>query len=647
MLNIFSLVAESLIGLLLAVVIIPSVGQFFLKLVRVELPQLVSYIVSWMLGISLISASSFFGALIVGPFFFSVVGWLAVAITILNIRTTLQIFRELGKYVQKHAVLSVFMGIAALITSGTLMGSWLPLEKGIYIQDGQQQDSLWHIALTRQLLISVPPVHPSAADLTVQNYHYFYNILIAVFSRTFYIPITTLYYQVFPLIICLLLAGSVALWAGYPQKKIAAFWAVFLTFFCGSFAYLIPFFLPGHSWHDSSFWVSQTFSMMVNPQLLLSFSGVLAVLLVYKHKPNKVHPLGFTLLLTVLVGPLLGIKAYAWIFAVSGVSLYAFFEFVKSKKKLQTVLYFLLFLVLNGGLFLLILGIAKQGTFAFLPLWYLSSMMESPDRLNLPYWRILEDHYRLHHNWLRVAEIKLKELFYFIFGNLGLRSIVWIAPVWALIQYLRTKKNTLSVHGVVLFVLLVESIVLPLILVQKNGPVWNSIQFFYYGLIFANCLAATVLYTLFSKTQARWLKGIFVIVLMATALPTFVTSVPYKYQKHYLIPAQTVAILQSALSPSQKVIICPEARAIYDTSLISALTGARPILAHPVQVELMYGQIYKENESAIKRIFSSAANTHTTELEQYMKDYQIQIAVCLQKNDSIAVDSLIISSFAP
>ncbi|MBP7774233.1 hypothetical protein KA078_00415 [Candidatus Woesebacteria bacterium] len=646
MLNIFGLVAESLIGLLLAVVIIPTVGQFFLKLVRVELPQLVSYIVSWMLGISLISATSFFGALLVGPFFFSVVGWLSVAITIVNIRTTLQTFRALSKYIKKHAALSVFMGIAALITAGTLMGSWLPLEKGIYIQDGQQQDSLWHIALTRQLLISVPPVHPSAADLTVQNYHYFYNILIAVFSRTFYIPITTLYYQVFPLIICLLLAGSVALWAGYPQKKVAAFWAVFLTFFCGSFAYLIPLFLPGHSWHDSSFWVSQTFSMMVNPQLLLSFSGVLAVLLVYKHKPKKVHPLGFTLLLTALVGPLLGIKAYAWIFAVSGVSLYAFFEFVQGKKKVQTIFYFLLFLVLNGGLFLLILGIPKQGAFAFLPLWYLSSMMESPDRLNLPYWRILEDHYRLHHNWLRVAEIQLKELFYFVFGNLGLRSIVWIAPVWAIIQYLRTKKNTLSVHSVVMFVLLVESIALPLIFVQNNGPVWNSIQFFYYGLIFANCLAGVVLYTLFSKTKAVWLKGIYSIVLVAAALPTFITSVPYKYQKHYLIPVQTVAAVQSALSPTQKVIICPEARAVYDTSLISALTGARPILAHPVQVELMYGQIYKENESDIKRIFSSAANTHTAELEQYMKDNEIQTALCLQKNDSIAVDSLIIRSVA-
>jgi hypothetical protein len=212
---------------------------------------------------------------------------------------------------------------------------------------------------------------------------------------------------------------------------------------------------------------------------------------------------------------LLGIKAFAWIFAVSGVSVYALFEFVQSKKKVQTVLYFLLFLALNAGLFLLILGIPKQGEFTFLPLWYLSSMMESPDRLNLPYWRILEDHYRLHHNWLRVAEIQLKELFYFVFGNLGLRSIVLFASVGALIQFLRTKRSTVSMHSVVLFLLLVESIALPLIFVQKNGPVWNSIQFFYYGLIFANCLAAAVLYTLFSKTKAFWLKGIFAIVLVA------------------------------------------------------------------------------------------------------------------------------------
>lgn len=130
---------------------------------------------------------------------------------------------------------------------------------------------------------------------------------------------------------------------------------------------------------------------------------------------------------------------------------------------------------------------------------------------------------------------------------------------------------------------------------------------------------------------------------MAAALPTFITSVPYKYRNYYRIPTATIALLQKNILPTEQIVICPDARAIYDTSLISALTGARPLLAHPVQIDLMYGEtVTKERESEIKRLFSSLDQIQSAELKQFMADKKIRTALCSKKNNSIAADALVL-----
>ncbi len=640
MYNLLLLILESLVGMVLVAILTPSVGLVVLKRAQIKLSPSLTFLLSWVLGIAVLSGTAYGGGLVFGPQVFSYIGWASVICAGIVHKRLWQMFKDLIEHSKTNILFISFLFVAALILAGTLMGSWVPLAGGIQIQDGQQQDSLWHIALTRQLLISVPPVHPSSFELTVSNYHYFYNILIALFAQTFSLKITTLYYQVFPLITCLLLAMSVALAAGYPKDKTAGFWSVFLTFFCGSFAYLIPFFLPDQSWHDSSFWVSQTFSMMVNPQLLLSYSSLLTIFLCYRSQ--KKVSLSLILITGTLTVSLLGIKAYGWILALILSLCFFAFYFFNSDKKIQTIFYIGLWMLLQGLGYLAVLGLPKTSAFTFFPLWYLSSMVESPDRLNLPYWKILEDHYRAHHNWLRVLQIQLKELFYFTFGNLGSRSILIFASVPYMYSLYKKTPNPQMREHLALGATLTAALTLPLLFIQSSGPVWNSIQFWYYGLILGNVLVAQVLSVISRNIRSYPVRLLLALLFIGLSVPTFFTTVPYKYQKRFTIPQNFIDKLTMNVHEQDRVIICANARSIYDTSLISALTGARPLLAHPVQIELMYGSLIKEKEDTLHRVFSTMSDLHSAHLNQLIKDNEIKYALCLQKNDDLTATSLIV-----
>lgn len=638
MYNFGLLILESVIGVALISVLIPSVGLAVLAIFRVTTTNIHKFLLSWTLGIATLGITTYAAGLLVGPVALVGAGWVTVVCAVIMRQQWWELFKNTIKHVQKNKVYVAFLFISSVILAGTLMGSWLPFSDGIHIQDGQQQDSLWHIALTRQLLISIPPVHPSSFELIVSNYHYFYNILIAVFAQAFGLKISTLYYQVFPLIVCLLLGSTVGVAAGYPKDKTAGFWAVFLTFFGGSFAYLIPFFLPGQSWHDSSFWVSQTFSMMVNPQLLLSYSLLLTLFAYYR--THKKLSLSLIMLTAVLTASLLGIKAYGWILALVLNASYLSLFLLSSEKKVKTFLLIGLWIALQILAYLCILGIPKTSAFTFLPLWYLTSMVESPDRLNLPYWKILEDHYRAHHNWLRVAQIQLKELFYFVFGNLGSRSIVVFAFIPWIVSLIRKKRDADTTGQIALAATFGVALTLPLLFIQSSGPVWNSIQFWYYGLILGNVLGAQLLAHLSHAIHNRPVRIVLAVLFCVASVPTFFTTVPYKYQKRYVIPQDFITALTSQVQATDRVIVCAQSEKMYNTSLVSALTGARPLLAHPVQIELMYGKKVLEMESDLRRVFPGIDALTSSQLHQTMKDKSIKYALCLKDAGLLEARSL-------
>lgn len=623
--SILQVILWTILAGLLAVIQYYSFGSFILSNLLAVKPRLARFVLSWILGITFTSLALFLLGSVFGQWTYFL-GLLFFVVGLLNIRKPVLDLFELIAAAKKEWLFSVFLVTSALSLAATLIMTWIRNGDTLYLQAGQLHDSVWHLAVIQKALDTLPPEHPASYLYSIENYHYLYDITIAVLIKIFKLPLSVVYFQVFPLIITFLLACSSILLFPLKTNRLAAYVMVFLTFFGGSFAYLIPYFIPGNSWQESSFWVSQTFAVLVNPQLIFSFSIALALVWLVRYKNELFLKTRFRhlLLLTVLTASLAGFKSYGWLLCSLFIGIDLFFELLIEKKRIAALIRLLVFTTLNLLFFYLILGF-QTSSFIYAPLWYLSSMVEAPDRVNNPVWKLLELHYIANHKLHRLIELKVKEFLIFFSGNLGTRVLFVFFPLLWLSKSQRSWRNVLFWLEVCIAFVFAAGI--PLFVLQKNGPVWNSIQFWYYALIFANLLAAVFVEKLIKLIKYRFLQLLFICIIVVATLPTFVRTMTLKYTEYEKIPAAKIDFIVNKLERTDRILICPNGSQIYGTSLISALTGAHIYLANPVQIELMFGEQELPSEKQLRSLFSPE-RINSGELLAFLKENKISKVVC-------------------
>ncbi|MEX0896136.1 MAG: hypothetical protein WDZ94_04360 [Patescibacteria group bacterium] len=576
-------------------------GHWLVSLLSGKFSQLESLIFGTMLAIVVLSC----GFVLTVSLFGSIGYWLVLLISTLigathcrkrfsQIRQFLTHLLKLDRttFRTKQWLTVLFTSFASVSLASTVFLSGVQKDGGLQFQE--LHDSSWHLALIESLQKQIPPTHPSFPSVDLQNYHYFYDVFLAAFAQVTQVSASILYFQFFPLVLAVLLVGSAYILGSKLFSHSAGLWLVFFTAFGGSFAYLIPLFLPGQSWGESSFWVSQTFIMMVNPQIMLTLTITFVVLFLLAQK--ELNTKGW-LALILLVGASIGFKSYAWVILFVIVGVYLLVALLRTKK----IRFFWLGATLGliSVPFVWLITGFKTGTFFYHPLWYLDSMVESPDRLNHIQWKFLEDHYRSKENWPRVWEIKLKELVVFYGGNLGTRILFLLLAIPALYRKIPSKAQTALAVAALGFVF---SSVFPLLFLQ-TGIVWNSIQFWYYTLAFANVGAAVAL-AIFLQNRGLLITVATILVIVAATIPTYIFAVHDKLTGFQTIAAEEVSLLRM-LEEDSKTLVCPSEDSLYHTLLIPAYSATETYLAMPVQLEIMendmsmvasYEEIFEKND---------------------------------------------------
>src|SRR3989344_8155798 len=142
-----------------------------------------------------------------------------------------------------------------------------------------RRDDLWHLALINELKNNFPPDHPGFAGIVLKGYHFFYNFLLAKISNIFSISSLSLYFHHFPILIAFLWGvGVYSLMYKWSKKISVGLWAVFLSMFGGSFAFILR--LRGHEGLslDSAFGIQQSATSLINPPFALSIVIIIATL---------------------------------------------------------------------------------------------------------------------------------------------------------------------------------------------------------------------------------------------------------------------------------------------------------------------------------------------------------------------------------
>lgn len=590
-----------------------GLGHAVLGYVKNSFTALEKLIISAFLGMNIGVSVLVFFAFLIGPLAYWLV-WLFVLIGVVHRKPLLAEIRTVLAAVSKNKLYFIFGLLATISLASTVFLGGFRWQGNTYYQE--IHDSLWHVSLIQQLLVSFPPQHPAFPEIVLQNYHYFYDVFLAALHTSTGAPVQMLYFQFGPLLLAGMLMSSAWLLGRRLLNQFGGVLLLFLTAFTGSFAYLIPLFLPEQTWGESSFWVSQTFIMMVNPQIIFSLGLVYVFLLIIsatKHLSWHKH-----LLLIALLAPSIGFKSYSWVVLSVVYAMVLAWELLVDKQT-KSVFIGLLYTVLSLP-FVWIITKFKGGGFFYEPLWYLNSMVESPDRLNYIPWKLLEDHYRLKGNWPRVWEIKIKELLIFYFGNLGIRGLMLLTLPLTVFKKFSIKHTKVIVFAWVGFLF---SSIFPLLFLQ-SGIVWNSIQFWYYALVFANVLAAFAITWLLSKFGTVE-RVIVIALLIALALPTYAQAVSQKFMGMQSIPETQTAWLNS-LSNADHLLVCPEDSQLYKSQLLAALTEATVYLSDPVQLELVAADLSAEVE--LQTIFK---NNDVEQLKKLLKEKDISHLVCTDK----------------
>ncbi|PJC54115.1 MAG: hypothetical protein CO028_04080 [Candidatus Levybacteria bacterium CG_4_9_14_0_2_um_filter_35_21] len=593
-------------------------GLFLISKTKLKLSVLENSVLAIMLSIAILSSLiGLLGQLLgVKSYYLLLV---ALLIGLFQTKKIIQYIKILCLLLWTNKIGSLFILICISIFSSTMILSGITKSGSISLQE--VHDSTWHIALIENLQTSIPPLHPSTSSLTLNNYHYFYDIFLAGFAKFSTISPFVLYYQYSVVFLSVILISSAYILGKKLNGKLSGYLLIGMTIFAGSFAYLIPIFNPGQMWHESSFWVSQTLVMIVNPQIIYTLATLYLFIFLLKmateSNPKKIDYLSIHTLLIILASTSIGFKSYAWVILTTIYGLFLLLELIKYKSK-STIYVGLAYLLVSSPLIWLITKF-KGGSFFYQPMWFTNSMIESPDRVNYLEWKFLQDHYLFKKNWIRFYIIEIKKVAIFYFGNLGIRSFFIGLPIVIL---LRKKFSFTKISFYVFFGFLFSSI-FPLIFLQR-GTVWNSIQFWYYSLIFANILFVIFVSEIIKK-KSSFIIGIIFTIIFALAIPTSVKTIQDKNRTPYILGNNEVLFLQS-LSSDEKILICPEGSNLYESSLIRSLTLADIYFANPGQLDLV-GSDLKINQE-LKTIFEKS---DIIELNKLFEANEITMIICSDK----------------
>lgn len=537
----------------------------------------------------------------------------------------LPMLKQLAK--QKVALSLIFIG--ALSWSLTMIKSNLPTAfDGVGFWGANGHDGVWHIALAQSLSRGRLDM-PVFAGQPLMNYHIGFDLLLALIHTITRIPIPTLYFQIVPPLIALLL-GVVTYQFVFNWKKdgVAALWSVFFVYFGGSFGWIITFFRGQGFGGESMFWSQQGISTLINPPFALSLCFLLlGILIVMRYQETKRKILLF--ISVVLFGSLITIKSYLGILALVSLIIVTLFVLLRERPQLKMWVFISIGSILFSTFLFLPLNRLSTGLLVFKPFWFLETMLGLSDRLNWPraYEAIMN--WRSGGIWIKAVPGMSAALVIFLVGNLGTRVLSFIGG-FSLIR----KPKMIEWIDVLLVSIAIGGVLAPTFFLQQGTP-WNTIQFFYYTLFVSSLYAGVSVSQLVRKMSSNTKTAIGLVVILLT-VPTTLSTLATVYLPGR--PPAKISVLESealsflAKQPTGVVLTYP-----YDE------IAARDAVVNPPRPLYLYDSTAFVSAFANKPVFLED-QVNLTIMGYEWKTRRDQVEAFLKSNDQKFVQKFLLDN---
>lgn len=523
---------------------------------------------------------------------------------------TLFIVKGFYKKISKPRVDVLSFILIAVIILGSLFQLISVLKSGLIFEYGMGfwgpngHDGVWHISLVNELIKGVPPQNPILSGTKLENYHYFYDLMVAVTSVITSLNVTDLIFRFFSFFISISLGwGTYCLireiYSNYKNEreiKYISIFALFFVYFAGSFGWIADYIRKGAFEGESAFWINQSVSFNLNPPFAISLVLMVATfILLSRWLKDKSFTLA--LILGAVIGSLLEFKAYSAILIFLSFGLMFVFRFFVpfSLKNFKLVTPFVIGMFISGLLLLPSYNISKSSSdsllsiFIFSPFWFIHSMVEASDRVPIQRLYLARIAGLENKDWVKFIGAETIGLLLFIAGNLGIRII-------GLLALIKSRKYLKDPMFLFLMFLTLTSFLIPILFIQKGTP-WNTIQFSYYGLYLISIFSGVFLSFIYLKWP-KWLGlPIVAILLLLTPVNSVTTALSYNYPlPHAYIPAGEIEGLNFLKSEDNQGVVLTYP---YDKGVKRRIKEPYPLYAYETSAyvsALSQKRVYVEDE---------------------------------------------------
>ncbi|EKD90469.1 MAG: hypothetical protein ACD_31C00005G0095 [uncultured bacterium] len=523
------------------------------------------------------------------------------------------------KILGRDRILTILLLLAIFIQGIINFPSGFKYQDGMLFWSSQGHDGVWHIVLENEVKRGLPLMNPVFSGEELYNYHYLIDVVMGEYGRIYsFFNVFDLYFRFFPVLLSFMIGmGVYALvkrWQGIPQ---IAYLALFFTFFCGSFGYIVTYLRDGNILGgETVFWAAQGNTILGNPPHASSWALLPAFFLAYlfltKHR-NK-----FWFITAFLIGSILAsFKVSGGVVMLAGLGVASIIDLIVNKK--FTIVLLTAFLTISNYLILKSMTRGAEGFLMFLPWWFIRTMVVAGNRLD---WIDLENKRQFYmelggiRGTLRVLQFETTAFLIFLLGNMGMR-VLGFTEIFR--RYILNFKTTIfNLFEISLFVSMMTGLIIPLLFVQK-GIIYNNIQFMQYYLLIFGFFAAISTYKILNLIKLKVFKVLVFLIIGVFSVPTVLGNINEFYGPNsnplaIISNAELEALnhLKAVSGPDDVILNLPYNKYLqdkvrfqpkpiytwYSTGYISALTERRTYLSSEEQVLIQDYPVEERREKA-------------------------------------------------
>lgn len=507
--------------------------------------------------------------------------------------------------------------VIVLLVIGVTVQTMQAIPSGVITRQGWYtfiaDDTLWHLGLTGELILHVPPFQPGTVGLLLTNYHYLSNLFMADFSRVFGIPfVTAQFLYIYVLISALLglLLFAVARMAGVSVLGSAII--MYLQYFASDIIYVIPL-ITRHVIDFSVHPLEDGTMFLENPPR--AFASVCTLVgLILLMKTVKFKRIYVAMLTGLTFGIVIGFKIHTGIMVLIGLAALGLYGIISRK---WVVLYTA---IIAAGVSFLIYAPTNAGAGGpvFDP-FEMAHMFAVQPHLAISFLVLRLQIYAAHNNVLRVLEMNLIMVVIFCVSQFGFRIAGWFG--WG-----PARERLGTPVALFVFASLVGTTVFGTLYIQPitYADIFNS---YLAASVFLSLLTGFMIERYMLKKNRLVMAG-FIIVLGFMTIPRMINRV-MDYRIHILHAGPTIAkneidtlyFVRYSLKNSGVMYVFNTHQPDGYESYVSALTGHDTFLAGQNYLA-RHGVPYADRQHAADVI---AASRNPNVVGALLKKYNIGV----------------------